>query len=133
MKQPWIVDQETGCWNWTGTMTRGYGKFTLTSGNTQITIGAHRLVWRLYGGAKIGSTHQLDHVCRNRKCVNPEHMEIVTISENNRRKPATRLTEAVVTQIRSELSSGAHYKVIAAKYGLTMGHVINIRERRVWK
>ena len=46
---------------------------------------AHRLVWeQRVGPLEVGMV--LDHVCRNKMCVNPEHLEPVTRAENNRRR-----------------------------------------------
>lgn len=76
------VDQETGCWNWTGTMMRvGYGQISRDGRNQP----AHRAMWE-YFREPIGSKLTVDHLCLNRRCVNPSHMEIVSYSENNRRR-----------------------------------------------
>lgn len=77
------VDPESGCWVWSGAVNAsGYGSKAL--GGTSTT--AHRWVWERTVGP-IGDGMQLDHLCRNRLCVNPEHMEPVTPTENNRRRP----------------------------------------------
>ena len=71
------------CWLWTGTIgERGYGKLT-TGGRRWM---AHRWVYEQQRGPiPVGMV--LDHLCRNRRCVNPAHLEPVTQSENERRKP----------------------------------------------
>ena len=79
---------ETGCWEWTGAKFRdGYGLFYVAShGN----IGAHRFSYRLaYGDIPEGL--QLDHLCRVRHCVRPDHLEPVTVQENIRRGMAGKL------------------------------------------
>ena len=71
-----------GCWRWVGTMTwGGYGQISRHGRNTT----AHRAMWEHLVGT-IPSGMVIDHLCLNRACVNPRHMEIVTYSENNRRR-----------------------------------------------
>ncbi len=72
--------QDDGCWLWLGDQTsNGYGKWQRGPGHRQRV--AHRICWEHYNGP-IPEGHQLDHLCRNRICVNPEHLEPVTSSEN---------------------------------------------------
>lgn len=64
------VDPESGCWNWTAAVSATYGQFWL-EGRQWL---AHRASYVLHGG-EIPDGLQLDHLCRNRICVNPEHLE----------------------------------------------------------
>lgn len=67
----------TRCWLWTASQTsNGYGLFRLNQGTT-----AHRAAWGLLRGS-IPHALDIDHLCRNRLCVNPDHLEPVTHSEN---------------------------------------------------
>lgn len=86
------VDPETGCWLWTGARDHsGYGQFAWTS---DLIKRAHRAAYELLIGP-IPEGLPLDHLCRVRLCVNPEHLEPVTVAENTRRGlPATK-TECV--------------------------------------
>lgn len=69
------------CWLWTGYKQKsGYGQFTINGKSYK----AHRLVYSLLVG-EIPKGKQLDHLCRVRNCVNPEHLEPVTQAENIRR------------------------------------------------
>lgn len=78
------IDPETGCWLWTGALTvDGYGQVPWPPGSRKMHR-AHRLVWTLLSGS-IPDGMVLDHLCRVRHCVNPDHMEVVTQSENARR------------------------------------------------
>ena len=65
------------CWEWTASLRRGYGQFSLNG--KQIT--AHRFSYELVNG-KIPKELELDHLCRNHSCVNPDHLEAVTHREN---------------------------------------------------
>ncbi len=70
----------TSCWEWVRLLYHGYGHFWLNDKSPC----AHRVSYEyLYG--KIPEGLQLDHLCRNRKCVNPNHLEVVTCRENLRR------------------------------------------------
>lgn len=66
-----------GCWQWDSLDTHGYGK---TSHDNK-TVTAHLWVWRTLNGP-VPDGLQLDHLCRNRACCNPRHLEPVTASDN---------------------------------------------------
>ena len=62
----------SGCWLWTGCTSRGYGRFSF--GQRQGM--AHRFAWTLTNGT-IPDGLTIDHLCRTRHCVNPDHLEPV--------------------------------------------------------
>ncbi len=71
---------DTPCWVFTGSTRRGYGR--IGSGGQMVAL--HRLSYETYVGA-IPAGLQTDHLCRNRACWCPEHLEPVTHIENMRR------------------------------------------------
>ena len=72
---------DTGCWEWSGALnSKGYGLFML-EGSAKL---AHRVAWEACEGP-IPAEMTIDHLCFNRVCVNPAHMEVVSRSENARR------------------------------------------------
>jgi len=76
------VEMTEYCWNWTASKKRkGYGQFNETL--------AHRWSYEHYKGP-IPTGLQIDHLCKNTSCVNPEHLEAVTLEENIRRQHGDR-------------------------------------------
>lgn len=76
------VDATGDCWEWTASLNDGYGAFFDNVNRKQWR--AHRLVWTLLVGP-IPKGMVLDHLCRVKSCVNPDHLEVVTQQENMRR------------------------------------------------
>jgi hypothetical protein len=68
------VDTTGICWDWQGSTSDGYGLFGRSDRHVQQ---AHRYAYEDLVGP-IPDELQLDHLCRNRRCVNPDHVEIVT-------------------------------------------------------
>ena len=72
---------ESGCWQWTkGINEKGYGRARLGSVNRC----AHLVAYEHWVG-EVPKGLVLDHRCRNHGCINPSHLEPVTVGENNRR------------------------------------------------
>src|SRR3990167_7896641 len=71
-----------GCWNWTGTINeKGYALYFWQENGKSKHCRVHRLMYEiLVGPIPPGLT--LDHLCRNRRCVNPSHLEAVTHKVN---------------------------------------------------
>jgi hypothetical protein len=83
------VDKGDECWEWTGKRDPdGYGRFF---------VSVHRLAYQWLVGP-IPDGLQIDHLCRNPSCVNPEHLEPVTPSENVRRSSSPAAINANKTE-----------------------------------
>ena len=85
MDRFWSKAEKTdGCWLWTAaTQKGGYGRFRL---NGRLEC-AHRVSYELTKG-DIPEGLQIDHLCRNASCVNPDHLEAVSQQENIKRGEA---------------------------------------------
>lgn len=81
---------ESGCWEWLGHLSQdGYGQMGIRNwyGKKYANVNAHRVSYLFFKGDLIKGMH-IDHLCFNKKCVNPDHLEQVTISINNYRRHA---------------------------------------------
>lgn len=76
-----IPDPETGCWNWTGSTDKGYGRINVNGK----PVGVHRVMYEVHYG-QIPENLSIDHLCRNTRCANPDHLEAVTLAENTKRQ-----------------------------------------------
>lgn len=76
-----FVDKSGSCWMWTGRTDRyGYGRFKL---DRRMAL-AHRVSF-LFSLGSIPPGMTIDHLCRNRACVRPDHLEVVTRKVNSLR------------------------------------------------
>jgi hypothetical protein len=76
-------EPNSGCWLWCGGLqSRGYGFFCLSDASMVL---AHRYSYELARGP-VPDGLEVDHLCRLKACVNPEHLEAVTQSENTLRR-----------------------------------------------
>ncbi len=86
-------EPNTGCWLWTGALNRaGYGLFHSRSGSNI----AHRVSYELHRGP-IPDGLTLDHLCRVRCCINPDHLEPVSMRVNTLRGTSFAATNATAT------------------------------------
>lgn len=78
------VQPRADCMIWPDAVDRGYGRVWVDGQAKRV----HRVVWELENGP-IPDGLTVDHLCRVRYCVNTAHMELVTVTENLARKPAS--------------------------------------------
>ncbi len=127
-----LGDSPEDCWRWIGKVNKpaGYGH-KQWHGETWL---AHRWVWTMLFG-KIPDGMVIDHLCRNRWCVNPHHLEIVSQTENSRRGNSTKITIEMAREIKAD---GKDRKwgdgpSIAKKYGVNTGLVHDIWHGYSWR
>jgi len=132
-------DPVTFCWIWTAGTTDGYGRFSVEGK----LVYAHRWAYEWHREPlppyKVGGL-QLDHLCHNRACVNPAHLELVTSKENSRRGDsgpgeacgAAKLTEDEVLEIRARSAFGDSQEELGLRFGVTRRQIWNIIHRKSW-
>jgi hypothetical protein len=138
-----MYEPMSGCWLWIGLLNdNGYG-VTNRSGE-QRTLYAHRAAWELFRGPVPEGMNVL-HRCDVKCCVNPDHLFLGTLGDNNRdtvakgrnargeRSPHARLTEAQVREIRRRHAAGEMIFSLAREFGLAKPHVWKICARQLWK
>lgn len=128
---PYLVDAETGCWVWqratAGPKKAQYGTLRI---NGRL-MKAHRFYYAAAHGP-IPADLELDHLCANKLCVNPAHLEPVTHQVNCYRAPGTKFSVRDVCAMRWLAALGVERRTIADRFGTSpayVGHVIHGRYR----
>lgn len=106
---------DTGCWIWKGSFggfdaheKHAYGRFWFMEKNVM----AHRFSYEFIGGKEIQKGNVIDHLCKNPRCVNPNHLESITLYENSIRTSSAYGQNAAKTHcIRNHPLSGRNLYV----------------------
>ncbi len=138
----WIAEDRgysTPCHIWQGALDGwGYGCGPMRDG---VRCRAHRLAWSTAYGPITAGIHVLHH-CDQPACVNVEHLFLGTDADNSDDKVAkgrqakrarngkAKLTESDVASIRA--ATGVGYADLAARFGVSRGHISKLRRGRAW-
>ncbi len=135
------VDRTVDCWVWTGaTFPTGYGRF---SAKRRPTL-AHRVAFFI-ANDKLPGELVVCHRCDDKRCVNPAHLFLGTIGDNNTdrhrkgRDPRgsthgnSKLNEAIVQEARRRHSAGETCYRLARCYGVDENAVRQAVQRKTWK
>lgn len=108
---------EDACWEWTGHIRRnGYGRFVVERKRKRKQLAAHRVAFEAKKGSAIVGC--LDHLCRNRACCNPAHLEEVTNKVNVLRGGGITALNAVKTHcLRGHLFDEENTLIFSDKKG----------------
>lgn len=106
---------ESGCWLWIGFVSaEGYGIAKVVTNGTRRTRRAHRMTWEAQRGP-IPDGMVIDHMCRVRSCVNPDHLRVVTrgqnVIENSNSRQAINARKVVCPKC------GGPYTLFVEEYG----------------
>lgn len=136
-----IPEPNSGCWLWLGALSKRGGYGAITRNATK----AHRASYSLYRG-EIPAGMLVCHSCDVPCCVNPDHLFLGTIADNNgdrarkgrnkkvgnqgEKHPFSKLTEADIMEIRA---SKERCMDLATKYGVARSCITKIRKRLSWR
>jgi hypothetical protein len=117
---------QTPCWR--GTWTPHPAGYCRVKDRGKLRM-AHVVTYeRAYGPVPAG--HEVDHLCQNRWCINPKHLEAVTRAVNTQRGRTAKLTPVTVLAIRfSDESDNA----LARRYGVSNFAIKECRDGRTWR
>lgn len=117
---------EGECWIWQRYIgPNGYGRIHWNGRQTE----AHRAYYERYVGPIPAGLH-IDHLCRTPACVNPTHLEPVTLAENSRRGSKVKLSHEAAAEIRASTENGP---TLARRYGVTKGTIYRVRRGERWQ
>jgi len=137
-----IPSNRVDCWKWTSTLNNnGYGRFW--DSERECWQLSHRLAYEVLKG-EIPDGLQVRHLCHNRLCCNPAHLDVGTARENSEdsakagrlvcgsRSPRAKLDEEAVIRIRQN-ADGLTTRQLAEAFGVSVGTISNVRNGVIWR
>ena len=120
---------DNGCWKGLrSTDLDGYPQITFNKKHQKMATFFYKI---FKGHIKKGLV--IDHLCRNRICINPDHLETVTVAENSRRGANTKLTYKIVDSIKSLYKrSGMNQFILAKQYNVNQSTISRIINGKRW-
>ena len=125
------VQPVSRCWLWTAGTQRGYGHFRVGARGSK-KVRAHRFAYELWVGP-IPKGLTLDHLCRVRHCVNPDHLEAVTQGENVRRGDTGKLNANKTHCLRGhpfDAENTIHFRTVVGGRGRRCRTCTRLRSRQ---
>lgn len=116
------------CIIWHKSLRRGYGRIIIA----RKSLNAHKYFYEQKYG-KVPQDKVLDHLCRNRACINTDHLEVVSQAENTRRGLSAKLNYSSVNMIRKLYQEKIFTQIqLAKQYMVGQDQISRIVNRRRW-
>jgi len=129
----WLITED-GCWIWQRRLSKGYGVQYLPVHKDKVYVYYTNYVMK-YGPLPVG--YQLDHTCKVRACVNPDHLEAVPQAENLRRGQRIKYSMAIARKVRAEYPDARQVRggvtALGKKYGMDRSVVCAISNNQIWR
>lgn len=139
------INEESGCWEWEGSKTVGYGTLKLQEIYGDFKILAHRLSWVAFKGEPINDGLFVCHHCDNPKCFNPDHLflgtqkqNLLDCSEKSRTMTGdlngnSKYSRDDIERVKHLLGKGHTGREISSITGVSASHVSRIKRGYTWR
>jgi hypothetical protein len=133
------MSDEGGCWTWQGATLSRVNRYGVFNDGQKNAVLAHRFAFEDVRGP-IPEGYVIDHLCRNKSCVRPDHLDAVPFIVNVQRGVSNgethhfaKLNPMKVRMIRAEAAAGATVLNLSTKYGVDRAAIYLVVTGRGWK